>query len=229
MEHEQPNAAKSVSYWGHTIDLSVGSEDLFKNLKSSVRSGVRKAQRAGLHVEFGVDLESTQRFFRLHCLTRRRHGMPCQSVKFFENIAKLMLANGKGFMATVWQGDRAVAAAMFFHQGTEAFYKFGASDYKYQHFRPNNLLMWESIKKCSEEGFTRLHLGRTSLNQHGLRRFKLGFGAREEQIAYYKYDYRKGSFVTGLDYAESRWSCVLQFMPPLALRLLGRLAYRELA
>ena len=62
--------------------------------------------------------------------------------------------------------------------------------------------MWEAIKRYAENGFSRLHLGRTSLANEGLRRFKLGLGAREEKIEYYKYDFRKESFVSDVDRAE---------------------------
>ena len=228
-ESIRPASAKSVSYWGHTLNLSCGPDVLFRKLKSSLRCGVRKAERAGLRVEFGVDAKSMRMFFKLHCLTRQRHGMPCQSLKFFENIVRFMLAKGHGFIATAWHGQSPVAAAMFFHQGEEAFYKFGASDYAYQRLRPNNLLMWQSIRKCCVDGFSKLHFGRTSLHQQGLRRFKLGFGAQEEKLEYFKYDYRKEAYVSGIDRSESPIRHVLRFLPLPLLRIGGRLVYPDLA
>ena len=108
-----------------------------------------------------------------------------------------MLAKGHGFVSLAWRADQPVAAAVFLHHGREAVYKFGASDYAFQGLRPNNLVLWESMKKCATAGLTRLHLGRTSLHQEGLRRFKLGFGAVEEQVDYFKYDFRKQAFVDG--------------------------------
>ena len=226
---EVPENSKAVSYWGHTIDLEAGPEVLFKRFKSTVRCGVRKAERAGLRVEFAQNPESMEAFYQLHCLTRKRHGIPCQPRRFFENIGRFMLAKGHGFIATTWSGQQRVAAAVFFHQGREAVYKFGASDYACQHLRPNNLLMWESIKKCCEAGLTRLHLGRTSLNQHGLRRFKLGFGPSENRIDYFKYDLRRERFVPGVDRAESWLTEVFRHMPLVFLRLLGRLVYPHFA
>jgi hypothetical protein len=224
-----PETSKSVSYWGHTLDLQLGAQTLFKRLKSTARCGSRKAERAGCRVEFTNSAESMRTFYELHCLTRKRHGMPCQPQRFFDNIARLMLANGHGFIATTWWKQQPVAAAIFFHHGREAVYKFGSSDYAFQHLRPNNLLMWESIKKCSEAGLIRLHFGRTSLNQHGLRRFKLGFGVTETRIDYYKYDLRKEAFVAGVDRAESRFTQLFRHMPLSFLRLAGRLLYPHFA
>ena len=103
-----------------------------------------------------------------------------------------------------------MAAAVFLHQGRQALYKFGASDYGFQHLRPNNLVMWEGIRQCAARGCGRLHFGRTSLANEGLRRFKLGFGAREEEIKYCKYDFRAGRFVTDVDRAEGWFNRVFR-------------------
>ena len=73
-------------------------------------------------------------------------------------------------------------------------FKFGASDHAFQHLRPNNLVMWEAIKRYAADGFKSLHLGRTSQANDGLRRYKLGFGARGERIEHCRYDFRKRAF-----------------------------------
>src|SRR5215469_13176981 len=114
------DTSKPVSYWGHTIELQAGPDTLFKRLRSSMRCGVRKAERAGLKVKFTHSPESVRTFYKLHCLTRQRHGMPCQPPRFFENIARLMLANRHGFVATTYANQQAVASAIFFHHGREA-------------------------------------------------------------------------------------------------------------
>jgi hypothetical protein len=155
--------------------------------------------------------------------------MPCQPVRFFDNIARLMLSEGHGFIATTWYGGQPVAAAIFFHRGGEVVYKFGGSDYQFQHLRPNNLLIWETIKKCCQMGLSQLHFGRTSLNQQGLRRFKLGFGVTETRIDYYKYDFHKAAFVAGVDRTESRFTEILRHMPPSLLRLAGHFLYPHFA
>ena len=219
------DTSRSSVFWGHSIHLEKGQDALFNRLKSPVRSGIRKAEGEGLRVEFSTSAESMRVFYRLHCLTRQRHGIPCQSRRFFDNIARFMLAKGHGFVSLAWRASQPVAAAVFLHHGREAVYKFGASDYAFQRLRPNNLLLWESIKKCAADGLARLHLGRTSLHQEGLRRFKLGFGAAEEQVEYFKYDFRKQAFVTGVDYSTSRLTGVLRRMPVPVLRMLGQLVY----
>src|SRR4029077_15099455 len=93
-----------------------------------------------------------------------------------------------GFVAIARRGSQSVAAAVFFQLGNSALYKFGASDELLQEFRGSNLVMWEAIKFLAGNGATVLHLGRTALDNDGLRRFKLGWGTLEETIDYFKFD-----------------------------------------
>jgi hypothetical protein len=223
-----PGASASLSFYGHLIHLDHGSERLFKELKGPVRTGIRKAQASKLRIEFGTDLEAMTGFYSLHCLSRRRHGLPPQPFRFFENIVRHVLAKGQGVVVSAFSGAKRIAAAVFFHNRREAVFKFGASDYLFQRLRPNNVVMWEAIKHYAANGLTLLHLGRTSLANPGLRRFKLGFGGDEELIEYYKYNLRKRSFVYDFDYSEWPASRVFRWLTLPALKMSGRLLYPHL-
>jgi hypothetical protein len=74
-----------------------------------------------------------------------------------------------------------------------------------------------------------LHLGQTSLADAGLRRFKLGFGAREERLEYYKYDFPKQAFVADKDRAEGPLNSLFRCLPGLLLRLAGQALYPHLS
>jgi CelD/BcsL family acetyltransferase involved in cellulose biosynthesis len=223
-----PGATRSVAFFGHVLALEGGEAALFAGLDGAVRRGVRKAEQAGVRVEFGNTLEAIRIFYALHCRTRRRHGLPPQPIEFFENIARYVLEPGHGFVAIARHEERPVAAAVFFHEGHGALYKFGASDHEFQHLRPNNLLMWEAIKHCAAGGFAELRFGRTSLYNDGLRHFKLGFGAVEEPVEYAKYDFRRSRFVTDVDRAEGPFNFVFRCLPQPLLVQAGRLLYRHL-
>jgi Acetyltransferase (GNAT) domain len=130
----------------------------------------------------------------------------------------------KPLFTSLWEG-RPLAAAVYFHHNRKAFYKFGASDYAFQELRPNNILMWEVIRRYAEDGFETLHLGRTSIGNEGLRRFKLGFGAREDKIQYCKFDFVKGTFIKQIDHSAGWFNCPFRWMPLPALRLAGEMLY----
>jgi hypothetical protein len=219
----------SLTFHGHVIDLAPGAEGLFNRLDSTVRRGIRKAEAAGLRVEFSGSLEAVRTFYGLHCRTRRRHGLPPQPLRFFENIQRHVLEGGRGLVATVRRREQPLAAAVFFCDGRRALYKYGASDYAFQQLRPNHLLMWAALRHCAAGGLLQLHLGRTSLGNEGLRRFKLSLGASEETVAYCRYDFSAGRFVRDADRAEGWFNRVFALLPLPLLRLAGRILYPHLS
>jgi CelD/BcsL family acetyltransferase involved in cellulose biosynthesis len=224
-----PGATPSLTFHGHVIDLSGGPDALLKACAPAIRRGVRKGDAAKLDIEFSASSEAMRAFVDLHWQTRRRHGVPPQPTRFFDQIASQVLASGQGLVAIARVAGRPVAAAVFFHRRPHALYKFGASDYSFQHLRPNNLLMWEAMKHYAADGYASLHMGRTSLAGEGLRRFKLGFGAIEQKIEYYRYDFRKQAFVTSVDRAEGWFNRVFRCLPPPLFRLAGALLYPHLS
>lgn len=185
-----PNSALEPhdTFYTHQLDLRQSPNELFEGFASSVRRAIRKAERSELSAEVSSDLAVVREFYRLHGQTRRRHGVPPQPFSFFRNIHRHIVSRGLGFVVTARLDGRAVAAAVFFHFGRNALFKFGASDDRHQELRPNNLVMWEGIKHAAELGMERLHLGRTDFDQEGLRRFKLSLGTEEELLHYYRFD-----------------------------------------
>lgn len=228
-DRDYQGASPSLAFYGHVIDLRPGQEALFRSFHSAVRRGIRKAVSVGVRVEFNDRLESIQTFYALHRLTRRRHGLPPQPPRFFENIGRYALTQGHGFVATAYWENKPLASAIFFHHGRKAIYKFGASNYDFQELRPNNVLLWQAIKRCADNGFDSLHLGRTSLANEGLRRFKLGFGAQEHRIEYYKYDFTKQTYVGEIDHSTGWFNWAFRRMPLPMLQLAGELLYPHLS
>jgi hypothetical protein len=220
-------ATPSVSFFGHTIHLG-GDSGMFRGMDGAMRRGIRKAEQSKVQVEFGKSAEDMRVFFALHRHSRRRHGLPPQPVEFFDNIARDVFGPGHGFVAIARHEGRPIAAAVFFHSGQLGLYKFGASDYQFQHLRPNNLLMWEAIRHCATMGLTDLHLGRTSLFNDGLRHFKLGFGALEETIQYAKYDFRRNAFVSDVDRSEGPLNIMFRCLPMPLLTQAGRVFFTQL-
>lgn len=168
-------------------------------------------------------------FYALLCQTRRRHGLPAQPFRFFAHIHRHILAPNHGQIVIARQGSRAVAAAVFFHFGGQAIYKFGASDERLQHLRANNRVMWDAIKWHAGQGFTSLDFGRTSLDNAGLRKFKLGWGAVERRIDYVRHDLRTGSFATVPDAAAGWHNHIFRLLPVSLSRLAGSVLYRHVA
>jgi len=216
----------AASFLGHRIDLRASTETLFQGLDGSIRRGIRLAERNGVQVEFSTLTEGMRSYYSLHCLTRKRHGLPPQPWSFFATIHKHMMSCGQGFVALARHGGQVVAGAVFLTFGRSAIYKYGASDFVHQHLRPNNLVMWESIRKLVGQQIRDLNLGRTSLSNEGLRRFKQAWGSSEYLMKYLRFDYGKGVFVPVKDGAHGWHNAVFRRVPTFLLRLTGSLFYR---
>lgn len=289
-----PDATPSTTVWSHTVDLTADEPELLQRLEGSTRRALRKAEKSGVTIRFATDAQAMVEYYRLHCLTRRKHGLPPQPYRFFKKIHEHLIAKGQGFVALAERGvgrqqsavssqesgdkdvgagswkleagreacapDRsltpssqllapdaaplspnsnllspasrragaAIAGAVFLRLGLSALYKFGASDERFQELRPNNLLMWRSLLHCRELGCTSVHLGRTNLGQEGLRRFKLGWGAREERIDYYRFDLRRGAYVREAALNEGWHNRVFGCLPLSTNRLAGAILYPHL-
>jgi Acetyltransferase (GNAT) domain len=218
----------ALAFYGHALDLRGGPDDLLARVKSSARRALRKAERSGLIVQVARTREAILEFYRLHVQTRRRFGLPPQPLSFFLNIHHEVIKPGLGFIVTASCGRRPVAAAVFFQFGKKAVYKFGASDQKLQPLRGNNLVMWEGIRFLAQNGAEKLHFGRTSLNNEGLRRFKLIWGAEEETIAYFKFDTIAGRWVTSRDAVSGFHTAVFGSLPSVLNRMAGAIIYPHL-
>jgi hypothetical protein len=219
----------SLSFYGHSLDLVSSEEQLFGRLENSTRRAIRKAEKDGVTVEISQSLEAVKLFYSLQCKTRKKHGLPPQPFSFFSNIHKHILSWNLGIVAVASWRKTPIAASVYFHLGDRAIYKYGASDEKFQHLRGSNFVMWEAIKWYLQKGAKKLHLGRTSMANEGLRRFKLGWGASEEKIEYFKYDFRKKFFVAGSDKAFGWHNRIFQSLPNFVSRITGEMLYRHWA
>ncbi len=222
------NMPVSESYYGHSLDLKIGSEALFSNFSSSVQRAVRKARRSGLSVSIQTGLSAIAQFYKLHVRTRRRHGVPPQPRSFFTNIQQHLLSAGYGFIVLVEYQKDPVAAAIFLKLGRHAVYKFGASDERLQEFRANNLAMSEGIKNLADAGAEILHFGRTEKENEGLRRFKLSWGATEEEIRYARFEMGSDSWKVAHPTGSGLHKHVFRALPASLNRLAGAMIYPHL-
>jgi hypothetical protein len=231
-------AAPYRTFLRHVLKIHGGDEKLFQQASGATRRNIRTAKNSGIRVAVS-DLESDLReYYRLHCLTRKRHGVPPQPWGFFRAIFGNAISKGKGFTVLGRHEGRAVAGAVYLHSGKKGIYKFGASDLRYQHLRANNLVMWEAIRWFSGNGFEELCFGRTEPENAGLVRFKTGWGTRKENLFYYRYDLNRSLFMQ--DSPQTGSSCnrvfktsgnpesrIFKALPIPFLRLAGSLLYRH--
>src|SRR5438270_13544953 len=120
---------------------------------------------------------------------------------------------------------RPLAAAIIFKFGRHAIYKFGASDERLQKLRANNLAMSAGKKNLADAGAEILHFGRTEKENEGLRRFKLSWGATEEEIRYARFEMASGSWTHSRDSRSTLHQHIFRALPASLNRLAGAIIY----
>jgi len=221
-------APASATFFGHTIDLTRNENQVFESFDSPVRRAIRKAEKGSLSVDQSRSMDDMHVFYALHCLTRKKHGVPPQPFSFFANFHRHVISQNHGFIMVAKAAGRPVAADVFVHSGTRAVYKYGASDERYQELRGSNLVMWRAIQWYIRAGFEQLDFGRTERGSEGLLRFKRGWGTTERQIEYCRYDLKRNKYITGKDEAAGRSNPLGRLLPVPVLRLAGALLYRHM-
>jgi lipid II:glycine glycyltransferase (peptidoglycan interpeptide bridge formation enzyme) len=138
------------------------------------------------------------------------------------------MKKGFGFVVLARNASRPIAAAVFFRLGEKGLYKYAASDERYQELRGNDLVLWEGIKFLAQEGARTLDLGRTSLENNGLRRFKLGWDAAEEVRHYFRFDVSKNSWLSMREAGRTLHKQVFGRLPLKLNQLAGSMIYPHL-
>lgn len=223
-----PDAQKATNFYQHQLDLTIGEARLNKNVDSSVRRAVRKADQSAVTVEFSTSAESVNQFYQLLSLTRRRHGVPPQPFRFFAGLQQQLLAPGLGTVVLARLGSTPIAGALYLFSGKRVVYKYGASDEAYQHVRGNNLVMWRAIAAFAQQGYAELDFGRTSLDNEGLRAFKLSWGAKENISSYLVHDVGERAWIKAPDRSSGWHNKVFRQLPLPISRWIGQILYRHI-
>jgi hypothetical protein len=219
--------APSARYYEHVLRLSGGLPAVSRSLRSSTSRNIQKAEREGVEVERQTTKAAIDEYYRLHCISRKRHGVPPQPKSFFDAIHRHVISRGHGEVFRARFDGVTVAAAVFLHHGTRAVYKFAAALPDQARLRPNNLLMWRAISWLLGQGFGELSLGRTDFDDQGLLQFKNGWGAVCREVRYFAFP-PMGSTLRKPHPSRARLvRSVVSTLPTPVLRMAGTLAYRH--
>ena len=222
-----PEVEASTFDYNHNLDITLSEEILFNNFSSNTKRNIKKAIREGVIVEISNSNSALEEFYNMNCITRKKHGLPPQPKKFFNNLFKHVLSQNNGFIAIGKYNNVSIAGAVYLHIGYKALYKFGASFMEYQNLRANNLVMWEALKYYSAKGFESFSFGRTEPDNEGLRKFKLGWGTTEEVLNTYRYNFTTNNFVSMKTKTSGSHNKLFNKIPLPALKLFGSIFYKH--
>jgi len=170
------------SFSTYILDLSVGSDNIWTNLESNVRRGVRKSQKSGVEVSVTKNIEDLRSFFELNCITKRNIGVPAHPWKFFRNLFECLGDYEQLFLAKYQ--EEIIGGGIREYYGSTVLAGYAASDPKYSKFNPFNAINWASIEDACRRGYKSYDLGRVSYDNEGLEFFKKRWGTVEKKLFY---------------------------------------------
>lgn len=165
------------------LDLPPANPDaLFRGFDAKLRSQVRKPQKEGVTVRFGLD--QVEPFFAVFSRHMRDLGTPTLPRRFFAALAET-------FPEDVWfgcgyAGGRPVAGGCGFRWGSEFEMTWASSLREFSRMAPNMLLYWSFIERAIAEGLSLFNFGRCTPGS-GTHRFKRQWGSRDVPLWWYQY------------------------------------------
>ena len=171
-------------------------EEMFKDLKRVIRKAIRKAKKNDLKIKIN-EIGGVSKFYKLYSKNMNLFGSPQHSKKFFLNLEKFMEDDFK--CLNCYKKNKLIGALIFFINGNYSYAAFSVSDFSYRNFQPNELLHWEAMKICFQEGAKIFDLGQCEegaperSHAEGIYNFKMKWPV----ILNKKYSYRKSSLKEG--------------------------------
>lgn len=217
----------SESPWvRHEVDTSLPLTEVVDRFATQARQNWRKAGQLGLTYRSSRDPAAVNEFYRLHLKTRKKVGVPIQPKGFFRLLQQRLIENGLGHTALVVLNGQVISAAVMLHFKRVVMCKYLASDPRHLDLRPNDFLTFCAIQQAVESGYATFDFGISKRSQHGLRRFKRKWGAREIDVFY---DQIVGnSLQVPLDESAAVRiaGTAIRHSPELLCRTLGEIFYR---
>ncbi len=174
----------------HFLDVRRDVNVIFKSFhKSSVQRRIgRAAERRDLVYESGSSRNLLQKFYYLLVQTSRRHGVPPQPIRWYENLLSIFEERVRIRVASI--SDVPIASILTLsHNGTVT-YKYGCSDKEYHRLGGMAFLLWRAIVEAKESGANTFDMGRSDPHHTGLIHFKANWGTVDSPLSYWRYPAR---------------------------------------
>jgi len=144
-------------YVTFTTDLSANHDANLKKLPRDTRYMIRKAEKAGLRVQHGMD--QLPQFFDIFAANYQRHGTPVFPMRWLENLHAEF--GDKMDLLMIRKDDAPVAGVIsfFFRDTVLPFYSGAGPDAP--RLAANNALYWELMKFAADAGYRKFDYGRS--------------------------------------------------------------------
>ena len=214
----------------HVVALDGDPDQVFARFRRQVRQQIRQAEENGVKVRQAAGPEDLlDTFYQLHLRTRRRIGVPIQPRRFFRMLWDSVVSTGLGLVFVAEANGQPVAAQVCLAWNGTMVGKFSASDANAWSLRPNDMIIWHSIKTAFELDCSQLDMGRTDAENQGLRAFKRSWAAVEEPLVYGTLGVVPEPAPANDGMAGQLLASVIRHSPLVVCRAAGEVLYRYAA
>jgi hypothetical protein len=170
------------------VDVTLDPEDLWsQHFEHSCRKNISRAKKEGVNVFAGSSDDHLREFHRIYCATMdRNEALPSYyfSREFFQAFRDELPENFR-FVFAEYRGE-VVAATLYLHDDCDVFSFLGGANAAFQHLRPTNALIWETICWAHAAGKKRFVLGGGYRPDDGIFRFKSTFSRLRQRFYVYR-------------------------------------------
>ena len=202
LNHPLLDEADIKYVWRPTLSVLVNTseEEMWSNLHyKSCKYSINKARKIGLHVEEITNFSDIKEFVKVHynmlkdvCARHGAHPTISQRPNRMLALCESLFPNRILMLKVVGEDETGVnqimATSIFCIDKGQCSYWTGASFQKYQKYCPNELMVWEAMKKLHK-------IGGGDLNFCGIAEYKLKFGTSYKyvpRITFAKYEWMVG-------------------------------------
>lgn len=168
---------------GKTVAIDLSSEEvIWNNIISKNRNMIRKAEKNGIEIRHGKDLELFKDFKRIYNATMENdHAEEYYYFKdaFYESIHRDLYDNYEMFYAVM--DGQIIAMSIMLFANDQMHYHLSGSMIEYRNLAPSNLLLYKAALWGYEQGYRTFHLGGgVGSGEDGLYRFKAAFNRNSD-------------------------------------------------
>jgi lipid II:glycine glycyltransferase (peptidoglycan interpeptide bridge formation enzyme) len=175
------------------VNLDRPEDELWRGLEKRTIRAIKKARREGITVkEADSEKELGELYSVYETWSKKMRGVFPLPKKAFEGLWKNLVPKGYAKFMVAKLNEKIIAETVFLGMKGSLGYFNNANLDEFSGLRPNHIIVWETMRTCSKNGYKILDLYGTPCTedenhpQHGLYLFKRGFGGElKRNMQYY--------------------------------------------
>ncbi len=170
------------------VDLTWPEQQLWRtSFSHACRKNINRSQRENVRVFEAQTMGDIREFHRLYIQTMNgRNALKhyYYSLDYFSTIFEELRGSARFVLAEY--KNQTVAGILYLHDRDDVYSYLGGADMNFQHVRPTNAVIYDTILWGKREGKRRLILGGGYLPSDGIFRFKASFSPERARFFVYK-------------------------------------------